>query len=508
MRPDERRIAVLHVAEAIGGIALAAGLAALFAFDLWGGTAALAAGFAVTTFLPYALALASGRGIDLGEPIYAVSAIYLLIFPARAIYLLLQPVQMEYFSNLPYRVALQRSLASALLGYVLIVAAYHSGVAQRMGRRIPRLENRFAGSTGKRALVVYAVGFLVTAAVVVRSHRSFNSGADSFSYSGTENLSLQLTYFLLYGLVVASLVGAARLRTSRDRRGAALAALMVAGIGGTAVVYAQKTALVYALAIVALAVHYRYRRLSPATLAAAVVAFVFVVFPAVTAERSVLNEGRYPGIVGHIEAGTRGAASYLVSGGFKGYASASLGALMRRSNGVDSLALVEKYTPRVRPYQYGLTYIALPAEAYVPRALWPSKPKPLAGDFARYYMGRPSDTTNFAITNLGDLYINFSIWGIIVGALVLGVVYRLLHHVLVERTRASDAGLLLYIPLCIWIVTGVEQELMPVFSQVLKAIPILLVLVAFTCVARFRSLLPGRRQVANPAKPEHTRATA
>src|SRR5262249_10950712 len=161
-----------------------------------------------------------------------------------------------------------------------------------------------------------------------------------------------------------------------------------AGVALVAFAYAYKTGLVYALAIITLSIHYRYRRLSPKMLAVAIGAFVLVIFSVVNAERAVLNENKpsYEGGLGRLQAGTIGTASYLVSG-LHEYLDAGVGGLAERSDGVDSLALIEKYTPRLRPYQWGKTYVALPAEAYLPRAIWHSKPVPFASSFGNVYGG-------------------------------------------------------------------------------------------------------------------------
>jgi len=111
--------------------------------------------------------------------------------------------------------------------------------------------------------------------VLVGTNRTFISGADSFSFSAGENVTLQLTYFMFYGMTAAALVAAAR-RSVGVWRPFGLVAVMVAGVAVVAFAYAYKVALVYALTIITLAIHYRYRRLSPRMIAVALGAFVFV----------------------------------------------------------------------------------------------------------------------------------------------------------------------------------------------------------------------------------------
>ena len=483
----------------VAALAGLASVAALCALAVVGLPAALATILAFATFLPYAVARAEGRVVDFGDPIYAVSGIYLLIFALRTYYILAEPVQMVYFSARPYRDALSGSLASALLGYVILVVAYYSGLGPWLASHIrPPVSSFSAQRPRLRVVSIFVIGLIPQAIVLVVVGRSFNSQADSFSFSGTENLTLQLTLFIFYGLTAASLLAARRRGAARDWRSVALVGGMLVVIALAAFAYAYKAALIFAVAIVALAAHYRYRPLSPRAVAVAVGLLVFVIFPVVNAERALINEGRLSrgGIVGRIEAGTIGSVGRLVSSGPRGYLDASLGGLLRRSNGVDSLALIERYTPEVRPYQHGVTYVALPAEAYVPRALWPGKPIPLSSDFARLYGGRPGIQTNFSITNFGDLYMNFGIWGILVGAAFIGVIYRLIYETFVVRTNASDSGLLIYIGIFLTMIPGVEQELMPVFSQILKALPILFV-VAFVLTRNVR--VPSlRRTTATP----------
>jgi hypothetical protein len=107
--------------------------------------------------------------------------------------------------------------------------------------------------------------------------------------------------------------------------------------------------------------------------------------------------------------------NYLTQEAYSGRAtiaqasSAELGRFVRGEGFVGLLGIIDAY-PRDVPFMHGRTIrdmLLLP----VPRALWPSKPTWYGIDDITRSMGWPASTMS-AVTMPGELYANFSFWGI------------------------------------------------------------------------------------------------
>lgn len=99
-------------------------------------------------------------------------------------------------------------------------------------------------------------------------------------------------------------------------------------------------------------------------------------------------------------------------------------------------------TPLAIPHWGGATYATLPA-TFVPRALWPDKPaKELGQRFGHRYgvLHETDTTTSINLPQLVEHYVNFGALGVLLGSLAIGLVYRVLVHLLVHPA-AGEAGL-------------------------------------------------------------------
>lgn len=123
-----------------------------------------------------------------------------------------------------------------------------------------------------------------------------------------------------------------------------------------------------------------------------------------------------------------------------------------RSAALDVFADVIQRTPEHVPYWDGHTYYSL-VGAFVPRFLWPEKPiKDVGNEFGqRYGYLHPKDnTTSFNLPVLIEFYINYGLFGIVIGSLILGASYRIVVHVLNVRGQSrviSGAAVTLLLPL-------------------------------------------------------------
>ena len=122
----------------------------------------------------------------------------------------------------------------------------------------------------------------------------------------------------------------------------------------------------------------------------------------------------------------------------------SLSQVMARVNYTVLFALVVERTPHEVPYWEGESYATLPA-SFVPRAFWPDKPRKNIGqEFGhRYGILAPDDqSTSINLPQLIEFFTNFGRTGVLVGMALLGLLYRLLDHIL-NAPGAGDGTLVL-----------------------------------------------------------------
>lgn len=105
--------------------------------------------------------------------------------------------------------------------------------------------------------------------------------------------------------------------------------------------------------------------------------------------------------------------------------------LVARIRMIDNLALIVQRTPTHIPYKSAMDYAKAPLVGLVPRFAWPGKPIMVSGyEFGVQYYGRPSSVyTSFAVTNIGDLYMHGGLPTVLIGAILLGLAYRLFDQI-------------------------------------------------------------------------------
>lgn len=117
------------------------------------------------------------------------------------------------------------------------------------------------------------------------------------------------------------------------------------------------------------------------------------------------------------------------------YLDRSVRLFMYRLAEVNSLAVVIRDVPRWVPYSRGETLIS-PLVFFIPRVLWPDKPKFLIGrEFGVRFrlVGILDKRTSIAATVPGELYWNFDLPGILVGMFVFGIMMRFIYRRYRER---------------------------------------------------------------------------
>jgi hypothetical protein len=210
----------------------------------------------------------------------------------------------------------------------------------------------------------------------------------------------------------------------------------------------------FALALWAFSYHYSRRRVGIGVLGA-VAASGFMLFPTIELFRSTLIQttGGTPQTLEQVSALANYSIEYFRSISLPDFASLGLKSVFDRSQGIDALSLVVKYTPERSPWGLGRSYVDIPVQLFVPRALWTDKPiLNRHQEFERSYMG----IQFFAQASphvFPDFYSNFGILGLVFGAVGFGMAFKYCYLVLKHSSGRKEI-LLLY---CYLILSGVHQ---------------------------------------------------
>ncbi len=115
-----------------------------------------------------------------------------------------------------------------------------------------------------------------------------------------------------------------------------------------------------------------------------------------------------------------------------------------------------------------------------PRFIWKDKPviNASGNEFGRTYGIIDPDNfqTSVAPTIVGDLYMNFSVWGIIFGMLFFGWLFRIIFDLLIKESNVSLSGVIIYSVFWIQIIKGTEDWIAPVWAGLVKLLVILLII--------------------------------
>jgi len=123
-----------------------------------------------------------------------------------------------------------------------------------------------------------------------------------------------------------------------------------------------------------------------------------------------------------------------------------------------------------------------------PRFIWKDKPviNASGNEFGRAYgiINPDNFQTSVGSTIIGDLYMNFGLWGIILGMLIIGALYRLIFDLFIRKSDSSLSGVIIYSIFWIQIIKGTEDWIAPVWAGLVKLFIILLI-IHFFLVKRY-----------------------
>jgi len=164
------------------------------------------------------------------------------------------------------------------------------------------------------------------------------------------------------------------------------------------------------------------------------------------------------------------------------YMQAGLQKTVIRLDGIGVASVIIRDTPTVSPFQNGRTLVLF-FYSFVPRLFWPGKPSITIGQWITDTYGPgPQIHSNTGPTFIGDLYLNFGLWGVLLGMAFFGFVLRLFQAYFLGA-RPTAPGLLAAAIVVSGIITRIEGTLAQTLSTAFFAfIPLWLVHLALVQV--------------------------
>jgi oligosaccharide repeat unit polymerase len=99
------------------------------------------------------------------------------------------------------------------------------------------------------------------------------------------------------------------------------------------------------------------------------------------------------------------------------------------------LAMIDVF-PKEHDYLWGSSYAYLLVHP-VPRSLWPGKPEAPVRTIVRLILGPEAETAGVAYPNVGELYANFGVVGLVGGMWLFGILLRVMYEYL-RRHESND----------------------------------------------------------------------
>ncbi|MFO0746571.1 MAG: hypothetical protein U1F43_12995 [Myxococcota bacterium] len=273
-------------------------------------------------------------------------------------------------------------------------------------------------TTRTKLIMLYVAGYLARVASVV--------SGQAFHHSIGEREGIEFQFILTVLVNIPVFVSAwfivVGLRR-RQRVSIGLALVMLTGEVAWGLLTGSRMRMLAPVFAALAATSYLGKPVSLRRLVIAAVVFVTVVFPFVTAYREAYNNH-----LGDVQRDGLDASTVVDS--VTAAASSDddvdllddenpLESIAERLHGLTSLGLVLRYTPERHDYLYGVPYLLIVPQVLVPRAIWPDKPPPaqFADIFRMQYWGlEPDSETAVACSQLGDLWANLHLFGIVAGS--------------------------------------------------------------------------------------------
>ncbi len=309
--------------------------------------------------------------------------------------------------------------AALALVYVMVVSfwiGYGLPVGEAISVSAPWLAGRWSARRLRLAIWGWwGVGLLCWAAMIYKSGGVL---VRLTMYGGGSAAGLGVLVVASAALLGAALV-VGWLGYLKGLIGRGELAVLAVGCAGPLALHGQRAALLVPLIMAAAIYHYVVRRLrAREIMLAGLVGVVLVVVLGLPRLRFMRTEGL-----------TVRAADYARIGGWL---------VIRNLTAFDALMLAVGKVPRETGYQWGRSYVDAVA-MLVPRQIY--KDKPRRNLFNRLL--RKEQAGSMAMSLPGEGYLNFGLSGLVLEAVLLGIIYRALYAYR-GRHRDSEAAILAY----------------------------------------------------------------
>jgi hypothetical protein len=412
--------------------------------------------------LGYLLFRKTTQPFDLFETFFVYGVMYVVYFGVGTIFMKFYP---QFLPSLSLEAYLDRALALAVLGFMVFTAGYAllgNGVKpSQIGRYRPRGVMCF--------LLPGIVGFAGQLASAYHVTLVFRGSSASYVVTALSQLS---PFFLFSWFLVWYCIFARQL--SRVQR----TVLLVTFIPMCAlVIYStmgRKALAIMLLLMPAVAFWYARRKLLVKTMAAVILVGVFVIFPIYNAFR---NQDVGMSVSGRLDRTMNDARRW----NSEQVVDKSVLAFLTRLSIVSAPAAVIRDAGRRVDFKYGQTIFVTPLAMFVPRFVWPDKPRILGGhEFGQTFglISRLDRTTAITTSTVGELYWNFHVPGVVLGMFLLGGIYKWIYKKYGEGGSGDVFRKATYLLLVVLVLNG-EVTVAGWLSELIKTLFIVWLLFFF-----------------------------
>lgn len=443
--------------------------------------------FLILASTPIIIDKFSSEDLDIAQPIYYVSFLYVLYFGMRALYVSFYPGELyiEYWGNPPpisWQI-INYTLICVIGGFVSMLLGYYSFIPLVLHRSLfhPHLlKGKFKEKNMiTKILIVYAIGLISRLSLILRGQYTYL--LNPFQSLTCLHVLQLLENFCLYGY---ALLTVHLLSASYNKR---RKIVIWSSIFCIEIIFGflsgWKGFIIPLIGIPLLLFHYLRKCLTIQQIirwaVVITILLVLIVFPLVKSYRQAFYEEAFYEKAGFsayniLHAWNRAFSSLWEN--YSGIVAKSTRSLMNRFVGLDSFSIIiyKDNSPK------GETLPLLFA-AFIPRFLWKEKPTLYIGrEFAIEYWNYPAEIPkSIAVTTIGELYWNYGVVGILIGMFMLGIIYRFVYLCLIGNPRTvSPLGAFLYASI-FFKLTHIERSLIEIFPDVTEELVFLTIIVWF-----------------------------
>ncbi len=398
---------------------------------------------------------------------------YILAFGALplALFLHFPSKYVEYFLGQKFAIIDVRIFVYLFLGFLFFILGYRSNFLWNKFK-FAGLKNIFGKKWEyKRTLVVFCSVFFLD--LIVKGIRIFNNGyfhlqkSQSFVNSSFYSLIGLLDWLGPTALAIAFVyyfyllkIGDFRYRIWRVIAWTVFAIEFIYGF-----LSLSRFSTIIPILIYLIIKHYAYNRSFKRVIIAGLLIF-FVLMPVINFYKNSVSFFYNYATENKIE--LKGLQQFVID--------SSIG----RVNQSKNIFMVFEKTNK---FLYGRTLLNFFVSLGPPRFIWKNKPiiNANGNNFGRSYgiLSSNDYQTSVGPTIVGDLYLNFGVWGIIFGMLFFGTLFRFIFDFLIGKSNFSLSGIVIYSIFWIQIIKGTEDWIAPVWAGLVKLFVILLIIHLF-----------------------------